>query len=144
MGQGRASRTMFAGVGHTDPAEPRLGNDLQAGFSPPAHPAPVPHPGTSRPGCRDRRSAVIETAHRIEIRLETVCAMGSTIIQDAPRWSDMHGGAGGIAHVMQTIEESDEVVASTRILRRRLLEGHAIGDPGLLGGSPGTLDRPAW
>src|ERR1700751_6475583 len=53
----------------------------------------------------------------------------------------MGGCSDGIAHIVQAVEEGDEIV----ILARELLgwgdlKGNAVGDPGLLGRATGPVD----
>src|SRR5260370_14007975 len=54
----------------------------------------------------------------------------------------MRGRSDGVAHVVQTIEERDQIIVLTgEILRRGDFEGHAIGDAGLRGALARNRDR---
>ena len=55
--------------------------------------------------------------------------------------ADVRAGAGRVAHVVQAVEEAHQVVRPGERRRRRDLEAHPVGQPGVGGALAGGVDR---
>ena len=74
-------------------------------------------------------------------------AKGSTIIQvpsGVERLAHMRGRADRIAHVVQAVEEGDEVVGAGKVLGRRHLEAGVAGTPASFAASRARSIDGAW
>ena len=78
-----------------------------------------------------RGGRVVQAADRVEVVLQPVApsAPRSSRFRPASALAHMRRRTGRVAHVMQTIEEGDEVVAARKGLRRADLEADISGAP---------------